>query len=54
MQGVSVDFAMAVTLIESCLAQFNDAVNKCDEQWEQILKEAKDFAELHAVESTLR
>lgn len=52
MQGVSVDFAMAVTLIESCLAQFNDAVNKCDEQWEQILKEAKDFAELHAVEST--
>ena len=50
MQGGSVNFAMAVALIESCLAQFNDAVNKCDEQWEQILKEAKDFAELHAVE----
>ena len=43
---------MAVTLSESCLAQFNYAVNKCDEQWEPILKEAKDFAELHAVEST--
>jgi Domain of unknown function (DUF4371) len=51
-QGVSVDIAMAVTLIESCLAQFNDAVNNCDAGWERILKEAKDFAELHDVEST--
>ena len=47
-------FAVAVKLIESCLAQFDDAVDKYDEQWEQILEEAKYFAKLHAVESTFK
>jgi len=52
MQGVSVDLAVAVTLIECCLKQLNDAINNCDDHWRQTLKDSKDFAALHGVEST--
>ena len=52
LQGVSVDLAVAVTLIESCLNQLNNAIANSDEQWQQIMLEAKEFADRHAIEPT--
>ena len=49
LQGVACDFAVAATVIQSCIDQFKDMRDAVDEYWQQILKKSKDFASMHDI-----
>ena len=49
LQGVACDFAVAATLIEGCLSQFQEVRSSVDEHWQKIALMAKDFAVAHNI-----
>jgi len=50
LQGVACDFGVAATLIEGCIAQFNELRRSIDGNWLNIVKKAKDFALAHSIQ----